>query len=53
MKPIKPWTYGTSPAPCNWQEAADALKTIRQPKAKGSGLLDRLAAIETLLKEKK
>ncbi len=48
-----PWTYGHSPNPRNWKEAADAIKSIKQPKQKGTGLLDRLSAIETLLKEKK
>jgi hypothetical protein len=53
MKSIKAWTYGQSPAPRTWQQAADALRSIPQPKGKkGPGLLDRLAAIETLLKEK-
>jgi hypothetical protein len=49
-----PYVYGQSPAPRNWKEAADALKSISQPKTKkGPGLLDRLSAIESLLKEKK
>jgi hypothetical protein len=52
MKPA--WTYGSSPAPHNWHEAAEAMKSIKQSKPrKSSGLLDRLAAIESLLKEKK
>jgi hypothetical protein len=46
------WTYGKSPAPKGWGEAADILKgKKKQPKpSKG---LDKLDAIEKLLKESK
>lgn len=48
----KAWEYGRSPAPTNWYEAADALKSVTKPKRKSSGLLERLAAIEDRLKAK-
>ena len=54
-KKNQPWTYGVSPAPRNWHEAAEAIKSIQKPKRKSSGigLLDRLDTLEKLLKEKK
>jgi hypothetical protein len=50
-----PWVYGKSPIPRTWHEAAETIKTIqtKSDRKKGPGLLDRLAAMETLLKEKK
>lgn len=45
------WQYGVSPNPKNWQEAADALKTMRKPK--GNPVMDRLDTLEQLLKDKK
>ena len=49
------WTYGKSPNPTNWHEAATLLKSMQSKtdRKKGPGLLDRLSAIESLLKEKK
>ena len=43
------WTWGKSPAPTNWHEAADALKSVASKPKKES--LPEL--LERLMKEKK
>jgi hypothetical protein len=54
-KPADKWVYGQSPSPTNWDEACRVLNQINKDKAKpkSGGLLDRLDAIEKLLKDKK
>lgn len=51
-----PFIYGQSPNPHNWHLAAQALKDTSaaapKPKAKSSGLMDRLENIERMLREK-
>jgi len=49
-----PWLYGQSPDPTNWSDAAAILKTLdkSKPKPKGPSLMDRLDAIEQLIREK-
>jgi len=49
----KPFEYGKSPNPRNWQEAADVLKQGSKPKRKSSGFHERLVEIERMLKEQK
>jgi hypothetical protein len=54
MKKQVPFQYGKSPNPTNWQEAADALRSVRKAKKpKGEGLVDRLDRIEKKLGESK
>ena len=51
---MKPFTYG-DPAPKTWGEAASIIKAAisNKPKRKSSGFMDRLAALEAQLKDKK
>ena len=51
MKPNKSkWQWGKSPDPSNWQEASDALESLKPPKR--SSLYDKLEAIEKALKDR-
>jgi hypothetical protein len=51
----EPYSYGQSPAPKNWHEAAAALNSLTSTKSKrkSGGLLDRLDSIEKQLKDRK
>ena len=51
-KRLSVYQYGQSPAPRNWQEAADALKSLQARKPKPT-LMDRVAAVEKTLKDRK
>lgn len=53
MKPKEKWQYGRHPNPSNWHQTADAIRSQQPPKKKSSGLMDKLAAIEQALKDKK
>ena len=56
MAKSQPYQYGVSPAPSNWAQTVDALKTIKKPapaKPTGPSLYDRLGTIEALLKKAK
>lgn len=48
-----PWQYGKHNNPSNWHTTADILKQNKGSKNKSSGLMDRIAAIEQMLKDKK
>lgn len=56
-KLTKPYQYGKSPNPTNWQEAADALNTLTKPKHKPNAFAEKftnkLDSIEQLLKDHK
>jgi hypothetical protein len=51
----EPYSYGQSPSPKNWHEAAAAVESVSPVKSKhkSGGLLDRLDSIEKQLKDRK
>lgn len=51
--PTNPWVYGVSPAPTNWREAADALKSVKEKAKPPNPVIARLDIIEKLVKGKK
>lgn len=54
MAKKQPYVYGRSPHPRNWHQAAEALESIKPTKKrKSGGLMDRIGAIEKLLKDHK
>lgn len=48
-----PWRYGQSPAPRNWQEASEVLRSLQTKKKGSTGFLERLEAILAKVQEKK
>lgn len=52
-KKSKQYQYGRDPAPTNWFEASDALRTLTKPTRKPNQLSKKLDSIEQLLKDHK